>query len=270
MIYEKIKETALFLQDRIKTKPLIGIVCGSGLANIVEKIESKTIIPYSSIPNFPISTVEGHKSNLIFGTLAGRNVIAMQGRFHYYEGYSMEQVTFPIRIMKELGVKYLIITNASGGVNPLFHSGDLMIIEDHINLLPNPLIGPNDERLGIRFPAMNKAYSPLLIEKAERVAKRNNIKIHKGVYLGLTGPSFETPAEYVFFRNAGASCVGMSTVPEVIVGVHSNMEVFALSLISNIFKEDKSETPTMAEVIQSGKDAQEKIMVLIEQLVGEI
>ena len=270
MIYEKIKATAEFIKANVKTQPIIGIVCGSGLANIVSLINVENILDYSDIPNFPISTVEGHKSKLIFGYLGGKSVIAMQGRFHYYEGYTMQQVTFPIRVMKELGVEKLILTNAAGGMNPEFNVGDIMIIEDHINLLPNPLIGKNDDRLGIRFPAMNKAYSKTLIEKAQEVAKENNIELRKGVYLGNTGPSFETPAEYKFYHKIGADCVGMSTVPEVIVAVHSGLEVFAMSLVSNVFKDEVRAEATMEEVLEAGKKAENKMMLIVEKLIERI
>lgn len=270
MMYEKIKATAEYIKANIKTKPIVGIVCGSGLANIVNIINVEKVLDYSDIPNFPISTVEGHKSKLIFGTLGNKQVIAMQGRFHYYEGYTMQQVTFPIRVMKELGVEKLILTNAAGGMNPEFNVGDIMIIEDHINLLPNPLIGRNDERFGIRFPAMNKAYSQNLIEKAQEVAKENNIELRKGVYLGNTGPSFETPAEYKFYHKIGADCVGMSTVPEVIVAVHSGLEVFAMSLVSNVFKDEVRAEATMEEVLEAGKKAESKMMLIVEKMLERI
>lgn len=270
MMYEKIKATAEYIKANVKTKPIIGIVCGSGLANIVSIINVEKVLDYSDIPNFPIPTVEGHKSKLIFGTLGNKPVVAMQGRFHFYEGYTMQQVTFPIRVMKAIGVEKLILTNAAGGVNPDFNVGDIMIIEDHINLLPNPLIGKNDESLGIRFPAMNKAYSPSLIEKAEQIAKELNIKLRKGVYLGNTGPTFETPAEYKFYRSIGADTVGMSTTPEVIVAIHSIMEVFAMSLVSNVFKEDIIEDATHDEVLQAGKKAEEKIILIVEKLIERI
>lgn len=269
-MYEKIKATAEYIKANVKTKPIIGIVCGSGLANIVSIINVEKVLDYSDIPNFPIPTVEGHKSKLIFGTLGNKPVVAMQGRFHFYEGYTMQQVTFPIRVMKQIGVEKLILTNAAGGVNPDFNVGDIMIIEDHINLLPNPLIGKNDESLGIRFPAMNKAYSPSLIEKAEQIAKELNIKLRKGVYLGNTGPTFETPAEYKFYRSIGADTVGMSTTPEVIVAIHSIMEVFAMSLVSNVFRENIIEDATHDEVLQAGKKAEEKIILIVEKLIERI
>ena len=270
MMYEKIKATAEYIKSNVYTKPIIGIVCGSGLANIVNIINVEKVLDYSDIPNFPISTVEGHKSKLIFGTIGNKQVVAMQGRFHFYEGYPMQQGTFPIRVMKEIGVEKLILTNSAGGVNPFFNVGDIMIIEDHINLLPNPLIGTNDENLGIRFPAMNKAYSSLLIEKAEQIAREYNIKLRKGVYLGNTGPTFETPAEYKFYHSIGADTVGMSTTPEVIVAIHSKIEVFAMSLVSNVFREDVIEDTTHDEVLQAGKKAEEKIILIVEKLIERI
>lgn len=270
MMYNKIKATAEYINKEINNKPIIGIVCGSGLANIVNIIETEKVLEYSDIPNFPVSTVEGHKSRLIFGKLGNKQVIAMQGRFHFYEGYSMQEVTFAIRVMKELGIEKLIVTNAAGGVNPNFNVGDIMIIEDHINLLPNPLIGKNDERLGIRFPPMNQAYSLSLIEKAELIAKQNNIKLQKGVYLGNTGPTFETPSEYKFYHKIGADVVGMSTTPEVIVAIHSSIQVFGMSLVSNVFRDDLREEPTMKEVLESGKKAEDKMMLIVEKLIESI
>lgn len=267
---EKIKVTANYIRENVKTRPKVGIVCGSGLANIVNIINTEKVLEYSTIPNFALSTAIGHKSRLVFGTLAGKEVLAMQGRFHYYEGYSMQEVTFPIRVMKELGVKTLILTNAAGGVNPEFNVGDIMIIEDHINLLPNPLIGKNDERLGLRFPPMSKAYTPSLIDMAKEIAKENSIEVKQGVYLGNSGPSYETPAEYKFYRKIGADTVGMSTTPEVIVASHSQMNVFAMSLVSNVFREDIREDATHDEVLEAGKNAESKMMLLVEKLIEKL
>lgn len=269
-MYEKIKVSALYIKNRINTKPKIGIICGSGLSNIVNIIENKIILEYSSIPDFPLSTVKGHKSNLISGKISGKDVIAMQGRFHYYEGYSMQEVCYGIRVMKALGVETLIITNAAGGMNPSFNVGDIMIIEDHINLLPNPLIGKNDERLGTRFPAMNNAYSKDLIKTVERIGEENNINLKKGVYLGNTGPSFETPSEYKFYYKIGADCVGMSTCPEVIIAVHSRMKVFAMSLISNVFDEHNVLEANHEEVMESAKIAEGDMMKIVENLILEL
>ncbi len=213
--------------------PEVGIILGSGLGKLADSIKDPIIIPYSEIPRFSRSTAIGHKGNLIFGTLAGKPVCAMQGRFHYYEGYPMEQVTLPVRVMKVLGIKYLFVSNAAGGVNFDYKVGDLMIISDHINRLPNPLVGPNLDEFGPRFPDMTRPYDLNLIRKAESIAKQKGIKLFKGVYLAGTGPSYETPAEYRFFRMVGADAIGMSTIPEVIVARHSDIPVFGISVITN-------------------------------------
>ena len=270
-MYEKIRASANYIKTKIEGRnPKVGIVCGSGLANIAEIIDNKTIVNYDEIPNFPVSTVKGHKSNLIIGDISNKDIIAMQGRFHYYEGYPIQEVVFGIRVMKELGVETIIITNAAGGMNPEFRVGDIMIIEDHINLIPNPLIGKNDERLGTRFPSMHSAYSKDLIDKAKKIAEENNIKVHSGVYLGNTGPSFETPAEYRFYHKIGADVVGMSTTPEVIIAVHSNMNVFAMSLVSNIFDDSIREEASHEEVIDSAKLAEDNMILITKRLIEEL
>lgn len=212
----------------------VGIVLGSGLGTLADKIEAESVIPYSQIPNFAKSTAIGHKGNFIFGTLAGKRVCAMQGRFHYYEGYPMERVTLPVRVMSRLGVKTLFVSNAAGGLNPFFSVGDLMIISDHINLLPNPLIGPNFEEFGERFPDMTSAYDRALISEARKAAAMLGIDIREGVYLANSGPSYETPAEVRFYSAIGADAVGMSTVPEVLVARHCGMRVFGMSVITNM------------------------------------
>ena len=229
---KKIQETLAFLNQKIDKKPETGIVLGSGLGDLADKIENPQIIPYSEIPNFVQSTAMGHKGNLIFGVLGGKNVIAMQGRFHYYEGYNMQEVTFPIRVMAAFGIHSLFVSNAAGGVHPSYKVGDLMIIDDHINLLPNPLIGKNIEPFP-RFPDMTRAYDRAIITLAEKIAAENSVTLQKGIYLGGTGPTYETPAEYKFFRMIGADAVGMSTVPEVIVARHSGIHVFGMSVITN-------------------------------------
>ncbi|MGM9759482.1 MAG: purine nucleoside phosphorylase I, inosine and guanosine-specific [Parabacteroides sp.] len=226
-------ETASYLGACLNTRPETAIILGSGLGALAEQIESPGIIPYKEIPNFVKSTVAGHKGNLIAGTLGGKPVLAMQGRFHYYEGYTMEQVTFPVRIMHLLGIKNLLVSNAAGGINTSFKVGDLMIIRDHINMMPNPLIGPNKEQFGTRFPDMTRAYDRELIRLMETIAAEKEIPLKKGVYVGLTGPSFETPAEYAFYGKVGGDAIGMSTVPEVIVARHCGMRVFGMSVISN-------------------------------------
>ncbi|MCK9304971.1 MAG: purine nucleoside phosphorylase I, inosine and guanosine-specific [Bacteroidales bacterium] len=231
---DKIEEATQYILDKLpKDKLFAGIILGSGLGNLGEKIENKTVIPYSEIPHFAKSTAMGHKGNLIAGWLGNQFVVGMQGRFHYYEGWNMEQVTMPVRIMKRLGIQYLFVSNAAGGVNTGFRVGDLMIIRDHINLMPNPLIGKNLDEFGPRFPDMTRAYDPELMELAESCAAKLGIELKKGVYLAGTGPTYETPAEYEFFRRAGADAVGMSTVPEVIVARHSGIPVFGISVITN-------------------------------------
>ncbi|MDR3184722.1 MAG: purine-nucleoside phosphorylase [Prevotellaceae bacterium] len=229
----KFKEAAGFIMQRIVTPPEIGIVLGSGLDMLADSIEQPVVIPYAGVPHFVRSTAIGHKGNLISGMLGGKRVLAMQGRFHYYEGYTMEQVTFPIRVMAMLGIKALFVSNAAGGVNPAFRVGDLMIIRDHINLQPNPLIGQNIDELGPRFPDMTRPYDPNLIQLAEKIAAAQQIKLHQGVYLAGTGPTYETPAEYAYFGKTGADAVGMSTTPEVIVARHSGIPVFGMSVITN-------------------------------------
>lgn len=237
-----IDKAAEYLRGRLgDRKPVAGIVLGSGLGKLADSIEDATVIPYSEIPDFPRSTAIGHKGNFIAGTLGGKFVIAMQGRFHYYEGYTMDKVTLPIRVMIRIGIKTLFVSNAAGGVNFDFKVGDLMVIKDHINLLPNPLIGPNLEEFGPRFPDMTRPYEPKLIRKAEEIAEKEGIALKKGVYLAGTGPSYETPSEYKYFRMIGADAVGMSTIPEVIVARHSSVPVFGMSVITNEAHDDYAE-----------------------------
>jgi purine-nucleoside phosphorylase len=249
--------------------PKTAIILGTGLGALVDYIEDKQFIAYTEIPNFPISTVEGHSGNLIFGTLGGKRVIAMQGRFHYYEGYDMKQVTFPVRVFKELGVETLYVSNAAGGMNKEFLVGDVMIITDHINLFPeNPLRGKNYNELGPRFPAMTEAYSHELIAKADEIAKELNIRVMHGVYVGTPGPTFETPAEYEYFRVIGGDAVGMSTVPEVIVANHAGMRVFGISVITDLGGKDITDVPTHEEVQQAAIKAQPKVVAVIKELVA--
>jgi purine-nucleoside phosphorylase len=230
---EKINQSAAFISEKISSLPDVGIILGTGLGGLAKEIEVEISLPYNTIPNFPVSTVEGHHGRLIYGKLGGKKVLAMQGRFHYYEGYTMEQVTFPVRVMKKLGIKALFVSNASGGVNPDFEIGDVMIITDHMNLMPNPLLGKNYNELGPRFPDMSEAYDKRMISMAEEIARMNNIKIQKGVYTGVTGPTLETPSEYKYFRIIGSDTVGMSTVPEVIIARHSGIPCFAISIITD-------------------------------------
>ena len=230
----QIKNTTSFIRNKIPFDPEVGIVLGSGLGGLVDRIGIEAALDYRDIPGFPVSTVEGHAGKLIFGTLGGRRVVAMQGRFHYYEGYTPQQVVFPIRVLKMLGIRTLIVSNAAGGVNPDFHTGDVMVITDHINLLPNPLIGPNIDELGPRFPDMNDAYSPDLIAKATEIAQSEGIKLQYGCYVGLTGPTFETHGEYRFVAAIGGDAVGMSTTPEVIAARHMGIPVFGVSIITDL------------------------------------
>lgn len=270
MYYEQIVEAKDFICSKTTLRPQIAIILGSGLSALAEDIEDKMVIPYKEIPNFPLSTVEGHAGNLVIGKLNGKEIICMQGRFHYYEGYSMQQVTFPVRVMQLLGVNTLIVTNAAGGVNKTFATGDIMLITDHISRMPNPLVGRNDERLGTRFPSMSEVYDRGLISCAENIAKRENITIKKGVYVGNTGPSFETKAEYIMFRTLGISAVGMSTVPEVIVAAHAGMKVLGFSVISNVFNEDIEEEPSHIEVLQNVEKANSNLVKILKGVLEDI
>jgi purine-nucleoside phosphorylase len=268
---EKIKETADFLKKRLSVIPETGIILGTGLGNLVTQITEKTEIPYEIIPHFPVSTVEGHSGKLITGKLGDKFVLAMQGRFHYYEGYDMKQVTFPVRVMKALGIKNLLVSNASGGMNPDFEIGDLMIITDHINLFPeHPLRGKNINELGTRFPDMSEAYSKDLISRAKAIALRNNIRVVEGVYVGTTGPTFETPAEYRYFRIIGGDAVGMSTVPEVIVANHGGMLVFGISIITDLGVPGKIVEVTHEEVQEIGNKVQPLMTKIMLELVNEL
>ncbi len=261
----KIKEAKEYLLQ-YTSQCEVGIVLGSGLSNFVDNLEVETTIPYGEIPHFPQSTVKGHKGMLVFGTIGGKRVVCMQGRFHYYEGYTMQEVTFPIRVMKALGIHTLIVTNAAGGVNPNFKVGEIMLIKDHINLMPNPLIGKNFEELGTRFPSMSTIYNQDLREKAKIIAKAENISLQEGVYLATTGPSFETPAEYKFFRIIGADAIGMSTVPEVIVASHSNLNVLGMSVISNVFNPNAVAECTHEEVLEGVSKAGDKMSRIVKRL----
>ena len=267
---EKIRQTASFLQARVNDMPDTAIILGTGLGALVDYIEDKQFIPYSEIPNFPISTVEGHSGNLIFGTLGGKRVMAMQGRFHYYEGYDMKQVTFPVRVMKALGINTLFVSNAAGGMNKEFRVGDVMVITDHINLfLENPLRGKNYNELGPRFPAMTEAYDHKLIALADEIAAQKGIRLVHGVYVGTPGPTFETPAEYEYFRVIGGDAVGMSTVPEVIVANHASMRVFGVSVITDLGGKDVTQVPTHEEVQQAAELAQPKVVEIMRELVKQ-
>lgn len=267
---QEIKESAKFLKEKTGYRPEIGIILGTGLGGLVAEIIIEHSISYNEIPNFPVSTVEGHSGRLIFGKLGGKQVIAMQGRFHFYEGYSMQKVTFPVRVMKLLGIQHLIVSNASGGVNPDFEVGDLMILTDHINLIPNPLIGTNITELGPRFPDMSEAYNQDLILKAERIAETNKIHLQKGIYIALTGPTLETPAEYKHMRIIGGDTVGMSTAPEVIVARHMNIPCFAMSVITDLGVPGKIQKVSHEEIQKVAEVAEPKLTLIIKELIASI
>ncbi|HXL00548.1 MAG TPA: purine-nucleoside phosphorylase [Dysgonamonadaceae bacterium] len=268
---ENISQTSNYLKSKIEEIPNTAIILGTGLGELVHEIDNKQIIPYTEIPNFPVSTVEGHSGNLIVGTLGGKKILAMQGRFHYYEGYSMQQVTFPIRIFQALGIQYLFVSNAAGGMNPTFDIGDIMLIEDHINLFPeHPLRGKNYDELGPRFPDMSEAYDKKLRLMAMEVAKEKNIKLQHGVYVGVQGPTFETPAEYYFFRIIGGDAVGMSTVPEVIVANHAKMKVLAFSIITDLGVIGKIVEVSHEDVQEAAKLAQPKIAAIMREIIQKI
>ncbi|MBC8462107.1 MAG: purine-nucleoside phosphorylase [Deltaproteobacteria bacterium] len=268
---KKIHETTEYLERKTSVKPEIGIILGTGLGGLVNEIEIEHTIPYEFIPNFPVSTVEGHHGQLIFGNMSDHPVVAMQGRFHYYEGYTMQEIAFPVRIMKYLGVSLLILSNASGGLNPDFEIGDLMVIEDHINLMgDNPLLGPNESEVGPRFPDMSKAYDPTLIESALRIANHHQISLRKGIYAAVPGPSFETQAEYRYIRIIGADAVGMSTVPEVITAHHIGMRCFAFSVISDLGVPGKIVEITHQDVIDAASRAEPKMTTIIKELLRNL
>lgn len=268
----KYKKTAEFILEGINYKPQVGIVLGSGLGGLGNKIEADKIIPYEKIPNFPVSTVEGHKGQLILGTLGNKKIVAMQGRFHFYEGYSMDMVTLPIRIMKFLGIEYLFVSNAAGGMNPEYNVGDIMLIKDHINHFPiNPLIGPNNNELGTRFPEMSKVYSRELISKAKEIAKKHNIPLQEGIYIGSSGPTLETPAEYRMFRIWGADATGMSTVPEVIVAHHMGIKCFGMSVITNTDKPSVEYGETTHDKVQNvAEQVEPQMTLMIKELLNLI
>ncbi|MBS0010799.1 MAG: purine-nucleoside phosphorylase [Bacteroidales bacterium] len=267
---EKIQETADFLKSKGFKSPDAGIVLGTGLGGLVSKIRIIREIDYSEIPNFPVSTVEGHEGKLIYGDFGHKKILAMKGRFHFYEGYSVQQLVFPIRVMKYLGIKYLFLSNAAGGINPDFSVGDIMIITDHINFLPNPLIGPNNNEIGPRFPDMSEAYDKDLIAKAEEVSAELKTEIKKGIYLATSGPTFETPAEYKHFRTIGADAVGMSTVPEVIVARHMGIPCFAVSIISDLGVEGKIHYISHEMVTQAAAATESKMTSIMTGLIDKI
>lgn len=267
----QIKEALKFIQSETQVKPKIGIILGTGLGGLVSEIDVEKYIPYGKIPHFPISTVETHDGKLILGQLGGKQVVAMQGRFHFYEGYSMKQITFPVRVMKKLGIETLVISNAAGGMNPDYKRGDLMIITDHINLLgDNPLIGPNLDEFGPRFPDMSEPYSKDLIALAEKVASENNIKLQKGVFVAVSGPNLETRAEYRFLRDIGADVVGMSTVPENIVAVHSGLKVLGMSVITDECFPDTLQPVNVQEIIATAKNTEPKLTIVMKNVIEKL
>ncbi len=267
---ERINETVAFLRTKGIIDPDAGIILGTGLGELASKIENRIEIDYKDIPNFPVSTVEGHAGKLIYGSFGNKKVVAMKGRFHYYEGYGNEQVALPVRVLKYLGIKTLYLSNAAGGVNPDFRIGDIMIITDHINLLPNPLIGQNDDRIGPRFPDMGEAYDKNLIEKAVSIAGKLGIRVHKGIYLSTTGPTFETPAEYKYFRIIGADSVGMSTTPEVIVARHMKVPCFALSVITDLGVEGKIEYTTHESVQHEAEKTESLMTAIVTEMISTL
>ncbi len=266
-----IDEAVSYIRMKTAVTPRVGIILGTGLGGLVEEIDTEIVIDYADIPHFPISTVESHHGKLIFGTLAGKPVVAMQGRFHYYEGYTLKQVTFPVRVMHELGVRDLLISNAAGGMNPVFRRGDIMVIWDHINLIgDNPLIGPNDESLGPRFPDMSEAYSEAYISIAEDVALAEKIPLRKGVFVAVAGPNLETRAEYRFLRGIGADAVGMSTVPENIVAVHMGMNVLAFSIITDECFPDALEAVDVPTIIKTANETEPKLRALMKGVIARL
>ena len=268
---KQVIETVKFLKQYITEPPLIGFMTGTGLSDTLDGLDPMAIFDYSELPNFPISTVAGHKGKLIYGTLCGKYLLMMQGRFHLYEGYSPEEVTFPIRVMQELGVKHLILSNAAGGINLNYSAGDIMIIKDHINLTgKNPLTGPNEEDWGIRFPDMSQVYDPAFIELAGKIALRRQIPIRTGIYAGLSGPSLETPAETRYLKIIGSDAVGFSTVMEAIAGVHAGMKILGISLITNINDPDKPAKTTLESVLKTAEKALGPLNRLLTDVIANI
>jgi purine-nucleoside phosphorylase len=270
-LLSQLDETVQFLRARYSNKPSVGIVLGSGMGNFTDEIVIEKEIDYADIPNFPLSTVEGHKGKLVFGKLSNKTVMVMAGRFHFYEGYTAQEIVFPIRVMKWLGVEILILSNAAGAVNPSFNVGDLMIIKDHISLFtPNPLIGKNFEELGPRFPDMSEPYKRSLIQQVKAIAEKNGIKLKEGVYVSVTGPTFETTAEYNLISVIGADAVGMSTVQECIAAHHMGMSVFAVSIITDLAVREENNMITHEEVLRAALETEPKLALLLRELVGAL
>ena len=270
-LHAHIAAAAAAVRTRWSKQPRVGIVLGTGLGGFAAEIKSEAVIPYEEIPHFPESTVMTHAGQLVCGSLGGKSVVAMEGRFHYYEGYSMQQITFPVRVMRELGADVLILSNACGGMNPQYDKGDIMLMEDHVNLLgDNPLRGRNDDSLGPRFPDMCWPYDRELLNLAERIALDEKIRVHRGVYVAVTGPNLETRAEYRFLRAIGADVVGMSTVPEVIVGVHAGMRILGLSVVTDVCFPDALEPANIADIIRTANEAEPKLRTIVRRVVAEL
>lgn len=268
---QKIKDAHEYIQSRTNVKPTVGIILGTGLGGLVKEIEIIDEIEYKDIPHFPLSTVQSHSGKLIFGNLGGKQVVAMQGRFHFYEGYTMQEVTFPVRVMKFLGIERLFVSNASGGVNPDFEIGEIMILDDHINLFPaHPLIGKNIDELGPRFPDMSKTYDKGMIQLAKEIANEKNIKVSTGVYAGLTGPTLETPAEYKYVRVIGADTVGMSTVPEVIIARHMDIPCFAISIITDLGVPGMIQEVSVEDVIAVANATEPSMTIIMRELISRV
>jgi purine-nucleoside phosphorylase len=270
-LFDMIEDARKAVRERWKAEPRVGIILGTGLGGLAEDIQAEVTIPYEEIPHFPRSTVVSHAGRLVCGRLSGKTVVAMEGRFHAYEGYTLQQITFPVRLMKALGCQVLVVSNACGGMNPQYGKGDIMVIEDHINLMSdNPLIGKNDDRLGPRFPDMCRPYDPELIRLTQRVALEEKIACQKGVYVAVPGPNLETRAEYRFLRAIGADVVGMSTVPEVIVGVHAGLRNLGLSVVTDICLADALEPVKLEDILATAAEAEKRLRVLVRRVVGEI
>jgi purine-nucleoside phosphorylase len=267
----QLNETVAFIQSRTSLQPIAGIILGSGLGGLVNDLDIELSLPYEEIPHFPVSTVKGHGGKLLFGKLNQQPVVMLSGRFHYYEGYNMQEVTYPVRVMKQLGASVLFVSNAAGGMNPDFKVGDLMIINDHINLFPeHPLRGKNDEQMGPRFPDMTEPYSHKLIQSAKKIAESQQIHVHEGIYIGLQGPTFETKAEYKYLRVIGGDTVGMSTVPEVIVAKHMGMAVFGMSVVTDLGIRDEMNVITHEEVLEAAQAAAPKMALIVKELIATL
>lgn len=267
-LWQDLEEALSAIRQKVSWKPDVAVILGTGLGNLAKRVKVETVFPYSKIPHFPVSTVESHKGELVFGTLSAKKVVVMEGRFHGYEGYSMQEVTFPLRVIRQLGTQILVVTNAAGGLNLELKKGDLVLIEDHINLMGvNPLVGPNEDRLGPRFPDMSQPYSRRLLRLAEETAREEKLEVHRGVYVAVLGPNLETRAEYRFLRRIGADLVGMSTVPEVLVGVHMGMEILGVAVVTDVCDPDHLEPVDIKEIIRVANEAGPRLDQLLEAAI---